>query len=115
MTRTQGEYLGTFLAGTARPYREQGLFPAGRGEYWITEEFLYFERIRSEEPFRIPFVLVENVETGRTFGLRFLPTQRIVKLAWAIDNRFITSGFILAGTASETARIALDLRGRIRR
>ncbi len=110
-----GSYLGTEIGGKWwHRYSGEGFLARGNGEYRLDGSSLLFRRYLTKTTISIPFEDVVDVETARWHAGRWAGGAPIVRMHWRKGDMLLVSGFVLSRDAGETAKLAGEIRARIR-
>lgn len=107
--KRHGRYLGTRIEHKWwRRYKEAGFINRGKGEYWIKDGALFFQRHASQEPISLPLRNLAEIKVcpcrGRSGGIP------IIKLVWEKDGLWLSSGFVLTGIVDKSNHLLKRLR-----
>jgi hypothetical protein len=89
-----GHYFGTEVGGKWwKRYRAPGFTARGNGSYWFEDDELRFHRALTKATTRIPLQLVTGVTFGTWHAGQWNGGKPVVKVAWELDGRQLSSGF----------------------
>ena len=99
-----GHYFGTEVDGKWwKRYRAPGFSARGNGTYRFEDGELRFHRALTKEPTRIPLRLVTGVSFGAGHAGQWNAGRPVVKVAWTLDGKQLSSGFAFRDRESAEA------------
>ncbi len=104
--KSAGYYFGTEIDGKWwKRYTSNNMFARGSGEYWFTDEGIFFHRFFTREPLFIAFDSISAIKFGKWHSGRWGVGQKVFKVIWKKSGLKLSSGFIFAEDANEVTRI----------
>ena len=116
MEKKSGYYFGTEIEGKWwRPYMDNGFFVRGNGDYWISDDGIYFLRKLTKQPIFISFHTVKDIKLGYAHAGKWVPGVKVLKIIWKRNEKLLSSGFIFGRKRSETLEVKQILDKKIAR
>ncbi len=107
----KGYYYGTEVDGSWwKRYWRDGWLSRGNAVVWVASDGVYFRRYFSKRVMRIPAASIVGITIGSKHAGRWFGAVTL-KVQWRMDDKLLSSGFVVAKTEEETNKWASVIRG----